>query len=214
MKRSARSALVVLAPLAAVTAAACVVASLALASASCSSSTPARFTDDAAADASLDGPPDVGTADAHDGAAADAGLLGVRCPSAPCDNGGACCAVEGTSGPQLKCFAGGCPDAGFQIDCDGPEDCTTGNPLCCGSVTVGAGQAPVCPLESVSARCRSTCTTSLAQSCPATSTVRLCHAATDCTESGFANCCAYTQGTVTSTFCVDDATSQFSSSCF
>jgi hypothetical protein len=193
-------------------------AGLALAFAGCANSTTAtQETSDAASDARGDAPADAGGAsDAPTDAPPDVGLEGVRCPSAPCEPGETCCAIQGASGPQLSCFSGtSCGDAGFVISCDGPEDCASDklNPLCCGTLAVGSGTAPACPVESVSATCVATCDTSLAQACPGSSTVRLCHASSECTESAFPKCCAFTQGSVTARFCVDDSTSQFSASC-
>ena len=184
----------------------------------CANSSTSGQAVDAAGDVTNDAVSDAGAADASDASDAkpDVGFAGVKCPNDPCEPGESCCAVNGAAGPELTCISGSsCGDGGFTIGCDGPEDCASDplNPICCGSLSVGQGQAPACPVESVSASCLSRCDTSLAQACPAQSTVRLCHSSSECTEATYTKCCAFTQGSVTARFCVDDNTSQFSASC-
>jgi hypothetical protein len=56
---------------------------------------------------------------------------------------------------------------------------------------------------------------SIATQCASVSTVRLCHATLDCaSDPNHPHCCEFTQGTNTSSFCVDDFLGAFAFHCW
>jgi hypothetical protein len=73
--------------------------------------------------------------------------------------------------------------------CAKPSDCMSG--FCCGSITFNGGSLPNCTLEDASSACKTTCNSSIAFSCTATDTIRLCAAKNDCLDagSGYTQCC-------------------------
>lgn len=75
---------------------------------------------------------------------------------------------------------------------------------CCALLTVGPGSPP-CPYTGGFASCTDACQTSFAQSCPANTSVKPCHAASDCANdpAGENNCCVFGSGPLL-TFCVAD----------
>lgn len=136
---------------------------------------------------------------------------GVRCGTATtCDVGQQCCVTANDAGGMFTCAAS-CPDAGFTLACDGPEDCKNGGgPLCCANLKTLAGTSPNCPLDSVATACVTTCTTTLSQMCPGKTTVRLCHQPEDCAgEVQHTSCCTRGQGALAATFCLSPTIAGF-----
>jgi hypothetical protein len=129
--------------------------------------------------------PDVGTPD------------GIQCGATKCAVGQLCCPSSLNGQITLSCAAS-CP-SGNALECDGPEDCA--GKTCCAKIKTAAGTFPNCPVSSASAKCDSSCGTSLAFSCSSENTVRLCHAKADCTEPSYSACCTFELGGNTSTFC-------------
>ncbi len=137
---------------------------------------------------------------------------GVTCGSSTCTGSQICCVDP--SGPTFTCAAS-CSDGGVAINCDGPEDCTGGGKVCCGTINVGAGTPPTCPISTGSAACASTCDTKIPTSCPDKGSARLCHAAADCaSDASNKNCCTFSAGGASGTFCVGDAYKLIADSCF
>ena len=136
---------------------------------------------------------------------------GVTCGSSTCIGTQVCCVDPG--GPTFKC-ADSCSDGGVAINCDGPEDCTGGK-VCCGTVDVGSGTPPTCPISTGAASCAATCTTVIPTSCPDKGSARLCHAAADCaSDKANANCCTFSASGTSGTFCVPDAYKLIADDCF
>jgi len=132
------------------------------------------------------------------------GDSGIACGTTTCTGGDICCATPKEGGVDFAC-AKACSDGGVPLSCDGPEDCSGSTAICCGTLTVGPGTVPSCPIKSAAASCKSTCTTSIAPSCDTTNTVRLCHKKSDCAaDTANANCCQFATGTTSATFCVSD----------
>jgi hypothetical protein len=104
----------------------------------------------------------------------DLGKNGVTCGNASCLQ--VCCVTQ--SQAPMCVAPGSCPDAGLAATCDGPEDCTTGQPSCCATIsgaqpgTIGSGMAA----------CSTSCTGSAMTSNGTSFTLstRLCHSDSDC----------------------------------
>lgn len=156
-----------------------------------------------AGDAMSDGAGAIGAGDAggtlQDGEVADALSL---CPITPCPGNQVCCYVSksATSG-AYRCMAS-CPNDVAPVACAGPQQCTSGAPVCCGTV-LGAGVIPNCPAVAMSSSCTASCTTNIALGCNATDTLRLCHDKADC-DSNNPNCCSYPGSGLSSFLCVSD----------
>ncbi len=104
-----------------------------------------------------------------------------------------------------------------EFGCIGAAACAgTATPVCCAAVTVGAGTPPGCPQTVSEGGCTTAaaCTTSLSGTCPASETVQLCQASTECTDPNHPSCCAFPNGITTASYCVDSFTAQFASQCF
>jgi len=145
----------------------------------------------------------------------DAGedTAGIKCGSAVCGTGQVCCAAgDADAGFTFTCAAT-CPSGGGVIACDGPEECKTGAPICCAEVIV-EGTAPACTFKSGVAECRSTCPSNIPLTCPTKATVRPCHKGSDCTETGYLNCCEFESGGSSATFCADDTMKFLAIGCF
>lgn len=94
-------------------------------------------------------------------------------------------------------------------DCTDPAECSGATPICCATITTGAGTVPNCPLTSASAACRATCRTSLPLACSSTITSRLCTAKGDCVDPGYGECCTFSQGAQSATVCVNTLFARF-----
>lgn len=94
------------------------------------------------------------------------------------------------------------PDA-VSLTCMSPADCSDGGtPICCATLSAGAGQPPNCPIDSLTSSCKSSCTTAMTFSCNSVSTVRACEKNSDCPEPTYGKCCTFTDGNSnTATFC-------------
>lgn len=145
-----------------------------------------------------------------DGGAGD--VKGVDCGGKVCGDGEVCCASAAMGGATFTCTKGSCPDGGATITCDGPEDCSGGK-ICCAEADV-TGSGFMCGFKSGVADCRATCNTMIPTMCPGKATIRPCHAAADCTEAGYKNCCAFSGGGGSATFCAPDLIKAFASKCF
>ncbi len=123
---------------------------------------------------------------------------GVQCGAVKCKVGELCCANT-DGGASLSC-ATTCATGG--LSCDGPEDC--GGNICCGLLDVSAGSPPNCPINKVSATCGTSCASQIALSCPATNTVRMCHASAECASdsSGYTKCCTFDYQGASTSICV------------
>lgn len=144
--------------------------------------------------------------------AAPVDAAGVTCGDTVCAVGQVCCVTPSGSSLSFKCDSS-CPDAGGTIACDGPEDCSSGAPICCADVEV-TGTFPSCAFKTGDASCKTSCTTNLPTTCPAKATVRACKKEADCTEPSFKNCCEFTDGTNSATFCAPDYMLSFATVCF
>ncbi|MGZ3422052.1 MAG: hypothetical protein ACXVEE_29550 [Polyangiales bacterium] len=129
-------------------------------------------------------------------------VKGVNCGGTVCASDEVCCASAGGGGATFTCTKGSCPDGGATISCDGPEDCTGGK-ICCAEVDV-TGSGLSCGYKSGVADCQATCNTMIPTGCPGKATVRPCHVAADCTESGYKNCCTLSGMGTSATFCAPD----------
>jgi hypothetical protein len=98
------------------------------------------------------------------------------------------------------------PADAIALTCQSASDCGDGGaPICCATLVTGAGSPPNCPIVSLTSSCTTTCTTSIKLACAHISTVRACAQKSDCTESGYANCCTFDDGNNnTATFCASD----------
>lgn len=143
------------------------------------------------------------------------GDAGVTCGNTTCNGGQVCCGTIGDGGTSatLTCM-GSCPDGGVTLACDSPAQCTAASPICCADLVVGAGTPPACPFQSGNAGCKSSCTTQIPSSCPGMGRARLCKAGGDCTEPGNTNCCLFSQGGQSATFCVSTLIAGFATQCF
>ncbi|MBI3185346.1 MAG: hypothetical protein HYZ28_24675 [Myxococcales bacterium] len=131
----------------------------------------------------------------------DGGVGVVDCGGTWCGGGDKCCVVIGDGGYALQCLAA-C--SGTSVDCDGPEDCSTGGaPVCCAQFSLGAGGFPFCPLDSASAGCGASCAFSFPSSCPGSGQARACQGNADCaSEPSAMYCCLYESGNVSLSICV------------
>jgi len=123
-----------------------------------------------------------------------------------CTRAEACCAMPGAE-TSFSCQATCAP--GDAITCDGPGGCTVGAPVCCGVETPdGTGTYPQCGLSALGTSCTtaSACTTHFGTSCTDSSTVQLCHVKADCTDAINNQCCTFTSGGASLTFCIDSTT--------
>ena len=175
-------------------------------------------TDGVASDTSKsDGTPGDGTATdtttTTDGSGTDTAssgdTAGVECGAETCKTGEVCCVTPTDGGVDQKCAAS-CGDGGATLACDGPEDCPSGAAsICCATLKVG-GTFPSCTFESGAATCSGSCTTKIPTACPGEGTVRRCHATADCAgDSANPNCCTFSGGGATATFCVSNTYKAF-----
>lgn len=162
-------------------------------------------------DGGTEGPDGGDTADAGD---ADAGFEGVQCGSAVCASGEVCCGEFVDGGAVLSCAFSCGTDAGVVLECDGPEDCSGGTPVCCGDLTLGPGMPGMCPVQSVSTECTPTCTSNVPLTCNSQGTIQACHARADCTGSGaYTECCTFAYNGQTTSFCSTQAMSMLALGC-
>ena len=107
------------------------------------------------------------------------------------------------------------PADAISLTCQSPSDCGDGGaPLCCATLVTGPGSPPNCPILSLTSSCTTTCVTSIKLACAHVSTVRACTQASDCTESGYTNCCTFNDGNNnTATFCASDGLATAAQSC-
>lgn len=117
---------------------------------------------------------------------ADLSLTGVGCGMMTCGAGQECCVTVSMSGTTSSmCIAqGGNCAGGAVLACDGPEDCSSASPYCCGMITI-SGLAPDAGAPMFgggNSSCTATCdfSTNYPQT-PTTATTRLCHFNEDCT---------------------------------
>ena len=134
---------------------------------------------------------------------------GIECGANVCKTGEVCC-VTATDGGVSQTCATSCSDGGATLACDGPEDCpTSAAGICCATLKVG-GTFPSCTFESGAATCSGSCTTKVPTACPGEGTVRRCHAKADCAaDTANPNCCTFSGGGATATFCTSDAYKAF-----
>jgi hypothetical protein len=132
---------------------------------------------------------------------------GVTCGSSTCNSPQVCCVKpNGSGGATSMCVAAGsCGDGGASESCDGPEDCSTGQPNCCATArfSLGKGDMGFTP-EGADAICASDadCMASVDLTAGELHT-KLCHTASDCVgysgmvpvlgQSDFDGCCTSTQ---------------------
>ena len=108
---------------------------------------------------------------------------GIPCGTATCQAGGACCVDPSSTPPKAACVAS--PAActtGASLTCDGPEDCSSGSPFCCGTISFSLGDPDAGTgggLSGANAACAGTCSASFDQQTNS-GTSRLCHVAADC----------------------------------
>jgi hypothetical protein len=124
-----------------------------------------------------------------------------------CDMPMVCCFAPATS--AFSCEASTSCAMADQIACDGPEDCSGSTPVCCGvDVPDGSGSYPKCTPTSLGATCTSAadCSTHLGTSCSDTTTVQLCQVMSDCHDPTDNECCTFTSGSASLTFCIDSGT--------
>jgi hypothetical protein len=132
------------------------------------------------------------------------GDTGIACGSSTCSGGDVCCATPKEGGVDFAC-AKACADGGVTIACDGPAGCSSSAKYCCGTLDVGAGSPPLCPLNAAGAACKASCDTSFPMSCPGKGQVRLCKKRSDCADdTSNPNCCTVSTGGTTATFCASD----------
>jgi hypothetical protein len=107
-----------------------------------------------------------------------------------------------------------CPDGGAPIACDGPSECAAQTPYCCGTLTLGPGTAPACPVTAVASTCVAQCSSHFTTSCPGTNIARLCVAPADCADDpANPNCCTFKRGINTVTMCVADLLKPYATQC-
>ena len=162
-------------------------------------------------------PADGGVADtsSNDGTTTNDGATpmgdaGVICGNTTCNVGDVCCGTlaDGGTSATLACMSS-CPDGGVTLACDSPAQCTGAAPICCADLAVGPGTPPQCPFQSGAAACKSACVTQVPQACPGTGRVQLCRVKADCTDPSNANCCTFSQGGQSATFCIDSLVANF-----
>lgn len=131
---------------------------------------------------------------------------GVGCNGAACDKGQTCCASNG-AGLDISCAPACDPDGGSPVECDGPEDCDSLNPLCCAHVTGGPVEAAGCPWTQGVIGCTGRCDTSIGTTCGVDqTTARVCHTGADCAGGDpNTNCCEFRASALSIWMCVDDA---------
>jgi hypothetical protein len=138
----------------------------------------------------------------------------IDCPTAPCGTGLGCC-VQLTGDAGLKCESS-CENA---VQCLTPSDCAdsgTATTCCATAVADATGTFPTC-LESASAftSITSTCETpaacpsDLKYACKAKDVLRACASPTDCTETGYPDCCGLPIEGTTLYACVPSLASAF-----
>jgi hypothetical protein len=106
---------------------------------------------------------------------------GVSCGTMNCAIGQSCCVQPSGMTATQMCIApnGACPGGGV-LACDGPEDCSTGNPYCCATVkfTQGGPDAGAGNVTGGDSMCTMTCDASFT---PGSLKTRLCKVDSDCT---------------------------------
>jgi len=129
---------------------------------------------------------------------------GITCGSTSCSGANVCCTVQVDGGFSQMCMSS-CSDGGITQSCDGPEDCGSGVPFCCGALKLGAGNFPNCPLVSATSACAAACNTDIQFACAVTDKVRLCHHEAECADDGNSpNCCELSMGGAKIRACVSD----------
>lgn len=124
----------------------------------------------------------------------DGDTAGLQCgPTEHCPLGTPCCVATGTGGEILThCAAPNCPDGGAAY-CDGPEDCQTTTPYCCGLVSVNVNMGTgTFQILSANADCQATCNGQIINlALPRVDArFRLCHTTADCAgDTTFPTCC-------------------------
>jgi len=133
---------------------------------------------------------------------------------AACTGAQVCCAGVNDAGPSFTCQTS-CGDGGFTLACDGPEDCTPAGAHCCATLTLAAGTFPFCPPTAGNSRCRQVCEQQIPFACQATGQVRLCKAKADCAadNDGYTECCTFSQGGASATFCATTQVAAFAQAC-
>ena len=125
-----------------------------------------------------------------------------------CDTAHVCCVTPGSS-ISFACTAPASCPANDQITCDGPDECGGGTPVCCGvDVPDGTGNYPQCGVRSLSTTCttENACQTNLGQSCSETSKVQICHVSSECHDPQNPECCTFSSGGASISFCIDSTT--------
>jgi hypothetical protein len=143
-----------------------------------------------------------------DGAPRDVADMFGCAGSATCTGGTVCCSMPGPT-TTFGCVANASCTAPDQIACDGPDGCEGSTPVCCGvDVPDGSGTYPQCGIAALGTSCTaaSACATHFATTCSDTSKVQLCHVKSDCTDSTYNECCTFTSGGASLTFCIDATT--------
>jgi hypothetical protein len=184
--------------------------------AACSSKSPTRAPPPADAGAHDSGTGAVDSGHAADAVSpedsttgADGGTYNFPCANTgqPCETSEVCC-VTPSPGLSFACSAKAACPAANQLVCDGPEDCSGAAPLCCAvETTNGEGTYPSCTPKNIGTSCATTCTTHIGTSCTDTTSVILCHAASDCSsDPSNDQCCTFSLGAASLTFCTSEAT--------
>ncbi len=157
---------------------------------------------------------DAGVAD---GGSADAGPhWDYPCGNyPPCLLSQQCCTTISGTNVSFGCVSS-CPSQADVIACDGPEECPTGQ-VCCGIETVNGGTSPNCQPTAVGATCMpaASCPTQFANNCQGSNQIVICHTSIDCAaDPNSNNCCAFSQGGATLTFCASLDLALFADQCF
>ncbi len=132
---------------------------------------------------------------------AGADFAGIICGTQTCGSGNICCLVPdinaGTAVAMCSA-ASACSDGGIAAACDGYEDCTSGTPNCCVSLSLGSGGMGA----GGGASCTASCPASISQAGQGgTVNTKLCHGPSDCVNytgpapilgnTAFDKCCGY-----------------------
>jgi len=143
------------------------------------------------------------------GSGGDAGIYDFGCGgNTACTLDKVCCSMPGAP-TTFGCVAPAACSTPDKIVCDGPDECGGSTPVCCGVYAGdGTGNFPQCGIATLGTTCTSAaaCPTHLESTCSDTTKVQICHVSTECTDHTNNECCTFTSGTTTLSFCIDSFT--------
>jgi hypothetical protein len=132
---------------------------------------------------------------------------GPTCGTTTCQQGQQCCLIGGTPTCAASCIM----DMGtVTIMCQGSSDCTSGSaPICCAHITLATGSCAY----AATVMCEASCAFQAPLGCGSSGQGQVCTAKANCLDPSAANCCTFSFGGQSASFCVNDTYKNFSSGC-